>query len=313
MADENGWPEIDPETTAGDIDASLPRTGVRAAASVPQGRPANRRAARAAMAPTSKRSFLPRRAKRSSRSRKKYRIGRSFAVYSIVAALVASVAIPAYAATQSTALRTIQQVAADDAQSIIVASDTAVDTLDRDSYSATTADEIAKKKAEDAAAARARDETSSIASIRSRIDLDMHAPGTGAIRWPLAHVAHVGDGFGSRGGEHQGVDLLDPALTPIFAAMAGVVRVSQESYGGYGVGISIDSVVNGQKVSTLYGHMTRGSRQVQPGQTVEAGQLIGLVGSTGRSTANHLHFEVAINGARVDPLAWLVTNVGPVP
>ncbi|MBN9168540.1 MAG: M23 family metallopeptidase, partial [Microbacterium sp.] len=64
---------------------------------------------------------------------------------------------------------------------------------------------------------------------------------------------------------------------------------------------------------TLYGHMTYGSRVVQAGQTVAAGQVIGLVGSTGRSTANHLHFEVMLNGTHVDPLAWLLTNVGPVP
>ena len=69
--------------------------------------------------------------------------------------------------------------------------------------------------------------------------------------------------------------------------------------------ISIDHVIAGQKVSTLYGHMTYGSRQVGAGQTVQAGQLIGLVGSTGSSTAYHLHFEVHINGSVVDPWAWL--------
>uniref|UniRef100_UPI0005630F5A LLM class flavin-dependent oxidoreductase n=1 Tax=Microbacterium sp. B19 TaxID=96765 RepID=UPI0005630F5A len=53
-----------------------------------------------------------------------------------------------------------------------------------------------------------------------------------------------------------------------------------------------------------------GSRQVQAGDTVAAGQLIGLVGSTGSSTANHLHFEVHINGSVVDPYAWLQQNAG---
>ena len=96
--------------------------------------------------------------------------------------------------------------------------------------------------------------------------------------------------------------------TPIGAAADGVVRISSESYFGYGVAVVIDHVINGQTVSTLYGHMTYGTRAVQVGQTVTAGQIIGLVGSTGRSTANHLHFEVKINGSLVDPMAWLRAN-----
>ena len=68
--------------------------------------------------------------------------------------------------------------------------------------------------------------------------------------------------------------------------------------------------IGGQQVETTYGHMTYGSRAVQAGDTVAAGQLIGLVGSTGQSTANHLHFEVQVNGALVDPLAWLRANAG---
>ena len=56
--------------------------------------------------------------------------------------------------------------------------------------------------------------------------------------------------------------------------------------------------------------MTYGSRQVSVGQSVSAGQLIGLVGSTGSSTACHVHFEVHINGSVVDPWAWLQANAG---
>ena len=300
MAEENDSTAIEPEETATSLTRS--RRATRAAATRPKGGRAARPAAAAAVAAP---------AVKAPRARR--RPVRSLAVYGVIGALVATVAIPAYAASQNTAsARTIQQVAADDAQSLVVASDATESTITRDSYAATTADEISKKKAEEAAAARAR-QTSRVSAASLNIDLNMHAPGSGAIRWPLAHVDHVGEGFGARGGEHQGVDLLDPARTPIFAAMAGTVRVSQDSFGGYGVCITIDSVVNGQKVSTLYGHMTYGSRVVQAGETVAAGQLIGLVGSTGRSTANHLHFEVMLNGTHVDPLAWLLTNVGPVP
>lgn len=101
-----------------------------------------------------------------------------------------------------------------------------------------------------------------------------------------------------------------PAMTPIYAAAAGVVRVSSENYYGYGVGIVIDSVVGGQRLETTYGHMTYGTRQVEVGATVAAGQLIGFVGSTGRSTANHLHFEVKVSGTLQEPIGWLAANAG---
>lgn len=226
----------------------------------------------------------------------------------VIPGLVATVALPAYAAWQPSAqAQTLQKVAESGAQSLVVASQVEAPTIQRDTYSATTPDEIAKKKAAEAAAARAR-ASQSFAALN--IDLNMVGPGTGAIRWPLAHINHIGEGFGARGGEHQGVDLLTDGGTPIFAATSGVVRVSQESFGGYGVCITIDTVINGVKVTTLYGHMRYGSRQVQSGQTVEVGQLIGLVGSTGRSTANHLHFEVHLNGTAIDPLKWLQANAG---
>ena len=247
--------------------------------------------------------------------RRRRRPLRVVAVFGAVGALIAAVALPAYGAlrpAEQAQARTIQQVAQGDAQTMVVASDATAEPLARGGYAATSADEIAKKKAE-AAAAESAPRAAAATVTYSSIDLNMHAPGTGAIRWPLAHVAHVGDGFHARGGEHQGVDLLDPARTPIFSAAAGTVIVSQEVYGGYGVAVVVRSVINGQQVTTVYGHMTYGSRVVAVGQQVEAGQLLGLVGMTGRATANHLHFEVHLNGVAVDPLAWLLTNVGPVP
>ena len=140
------------------------------------------------------------------------------------------------------------------------------------------------------------------------MNIQLTSPGTGEVRWPILNFTK-GRGLGDSG-YHQGVDLLAPGGTTLYAAAAGVVKVSQESHGGYGVAVTIEHVVGGQRVSTLYGHMTYGSRQVVSGQTVEAGQLIGLVGSTGSSTANHLHFEVRINGSIVDPWAWLQANAG---
>lgn len=239
---------------------------------------------------------------------------RSLVVLTMVGGLVATVAIPAFAAGTSALAEdpvTLQQMAVDDAQTFVAASDANATELSRESYAATTAEEIEKKKAEEAAAERARQiAASAAASSRSSVPINiaLTAPGTGEVRWPLLNFTK-GRGLWDSG-YHQGVDLLTSCGTPIYATAAGVVKVSQESYGGYGVAVSIDHVLGGQQVNSLYGHMTYGSRQVSVGQSVEAGQLIGLVGSTGSSTACHLHFEVHINGSVVDPWAWLQANAG---
>lgn len=232
---------------------------------------------------------------------------RSFAVVGLVCVLVPTMVLPAIAApTAQIEPITSHQVAVVDAQKLVVQAAATVSPLTRDSYAATTEEEIARKKAAEAAAERARLAAAAQGST-ANIDLSMVAPGSGDVRWPIYGYT-LAQGFGARGGAHMGVDLLAQSGTPLFAAAAGVVKVSQESYGGYGVAVTIDHVINGQRVGTLYGHMIYGSRQVVAGQHVEAGQLIGLVGSTGRSTAPHLHFETFINGSNVDPYAWLQAN-----
>lgn len=61
-------------------------------------------------------------------------------------------------------------------------------------------------------------------------------------------------------------------------------------------------ISHGNGNTTLYAHMTLGSQRVEVGDTVKQGQVIGLVGSTGRSTGNHLHYEVRVNNVRIDPV-----------
>lgn len=242
---------------------------------------------------------------------------RNAATLVIVGGLVITFAIPAYAAIQvqpSEASVTLQQVAEDDAQSLVIASDTTTATLDRQSYSATTPEEIEKKKAEEAAAAAARAAAAAAVSAASAIDVSMVSPGSGAVRWPVTDF-HIGD-WGLNGYRtaarptHNGVDMLNGAGTPIYAASDGVVRIAQDGYYTYGNAVVIDSVINGQVVSTLYAHMIWGSRLVEVGQTVSAGQMIGQMGMTGYATTPHLHFEVKINGGYVDPWAWLQANAG---
>ena len=253
--------------------------------------------------------------KRGRAGRSSVKPMRTVAIFAAVSALVAAVALPAYAASKplDSGATTLQQMAVDDAQSLVVASEATASPMQRGTYSATTPEEIAKKKAEAAAkeraAASARLASASKSGARlSEADLRLVAAGSGEVRYPLPSGSYYVSRTLSSG--HDGADMVSNAGTPIFAAASGVVRISTDSYYGYGVGIVIDSVVGGQRVSTLYGHMTYGSRQVFSGQRVAAGQVIGAVGSTGSSTANHLHFEVRINGALVDPLPWLQANAG---
>ncbi len=103
-----------------------------------------------------------------------------------------------------------------------------------------------------------------------------------------------------RAKNHTGIDLAVPTGTPIRAALPGTVTVSKYNAGGYGYYVMID---HGNGLVTLYGHCSR--LLVRAGQTVEAGDIIALSGSTGRSTGPHLHFEVRVNGERTDPRAYL--------
>lgn len=106
--------------------------------------------------------------------------------------------------------------------------------------------------------------------------------------------------FGAGGGEfHAGLDVAAPTGTGVLAAADGVVTFSGWK-GGYGNVIIIEH--DGQQVVTRYGHLSR--RYVEEGDTVTAGRLIGSVGSTGRSTGPHLHYEVRIDGKPTNPLAY---------
>lgn len=106
--------------------------------------------------------------------------------------------------------------------------------------------------------------------------------------------------FGPRWGRiHYGLDLGEATGSGIFAADGGVVYHAGYS-GGYGNLVKVD---HGNGMQTYYAHCS--SLLVTKGQRVEKGEKIALVGSTGNSTGPHLHFEVIINGARVDPLDFL--------
>jgi len=97
---------------------------------------------------------------------------------------------------------------------------------------------------------------------------------------------------------HRGVDFAAPTGTPIIAAGSGVVTEAGW-YGSYGRYIRIR---HNSTYDTAYAHMSRIARGVRPGARVEQGQVIGYVGSTGRSTGPHLHYEILVNNRKVNPL-----------
>ena len=96
--------------------------------------------------------------------------------------------------------------------------------------------------------------------------------------------------------QHQGVDLPLKTGDPVYATFCGRVRISQYNRGGYG---NLVIIRHDNGLETYYGHLSE--RLVEPNQWVEAGQIIGLGGSTGRSTGPHLHFETRYYGQSFDP------------
>lgn len=101
---------------------------------------------------------------------------------------------------------------------------------------------------------------------------------------------------------HKGLDMAAPTGTPIYATADGLVGKA-EWFGAYGNYIAIG---HGSELETRYGHLSRLS--VSAGQRVRKGDLIGYVGSTGRSTGPHLHYEVRVAGQAVDPTPYMTEN-----
>lgn len=119
--------------------------------------------------------------------------------------------------------------------------------------------------------------------------------------------------FGMRdGSSHQGIDLAGPIGTPIYAAADGVVSRAGEA-SGFGQWVVLDHVINGQLLSTVYGHID--TYVVEAGQQVRAGQQIATIGNRGQSSGPHLHWETwpggRFGGSAVDPQAQYDASPAP--
>jgi len=104
---------------------------------------------------------------------------------------------------------------------------------------------------------------------------------------------------------HTGIDIAAPKGTPIYATGNGIVT-SADREGGYGITCQIN---HGYGYETLYGHLSKVI--VKPGQKVKRGEIIGYVGSTGLSMAPHLHYEVILNGKKVNPVYFFYNDLSP--
>ncbi len=128
---------------------------------------------------------------------------------------------------------------------------------------------------------------------------------TGYFCWPVVGLFTVTSPFGYRSlGYHRGIDISGASASGslVVAGASGTVTEAGWSTGGYGNYVIID---HGNGVETLYAHMLDNSLMVNAGDKVTKGQAIGRVGNTGYSFGAHLHFEVRINGNRINPAPYL--------
>src|SRR5665647_551547 len=146
-----------------------------------------------------------------------------------------------------------------------------------------------------------KNQTEKLASIPaiqpvSNRDLDRIASGFGMRIDPVYGTPKM----------HKGLDFTAPQGTPIYATGDGIVTTAGFDRGGYGNHVIIN---NGYGYETLFGHMVR--IKVKEGQRVKRGEVIGWVGSTGKSTGPHCHYEVHINGREVDPVYFFYNDLTP--
>lgn len=137
---------------------------------------------------------------------------------------------------------------------------------------------------------------------------NVNITGTGEFSHPCPQCTVITDYYGTRGGNHLGVDFAGGSDNPIYAAADGVVQIANSGLGGSGNWVVIK---HDNDVYTSYMHL-RDLPMVNEGDTVVKGQQIGIMGTTGDSTGPHLHFQVGIGGYginTVDPLGYLDPDI----
>lgn len=154
----------------------------------------------------------------------------------------------------------------------------------------------------DEAAANA--ERAAAESARERAQREIAARAAARLPYVPVPTGRVSSPFGMRGTEmHEGIDFASAMYAPVVAAAAGTVTTAGHPYLAQGDSAAVVIIAHDATLSTLYGHLddTRMKWTVKVGERVEAGQVIGYVGLTGRSSGPHLHFMAFVRGKAVDP------------
>lgn len=247
-------------------------------------------------------THAPRRARRGV-ARRLVAASFSVGVMGAVGLLALSTAAPAEAIAaavserSSTSIQATESITAEargDVQAFVAPSDVAVDSSrEGQSYAAQSIADVA-----------------SSAGISKHTDFFVNDTDA-SIQWPFAVGVSITDSWGPRWGSfHHGIDFIPGVGAEIQAIADGTVRIATESGGAYGVYVVIDHEIDGRRVSSLYAHMLNGSIKVQPGQHVTVGTPLGNTGDTGLSYGPHTHFEIEVDGTRINPLPWLRENTG---
>lgn len=231
----------------------------------------------------------------------------------VVPALLGTLALPAYA-LQTEAVGS-EPVLLADAQSLTVSSEAVVDAVTRDTYSATTADELAAARAQEAAKEAAKRAAATAGSSASYTgdpnDEELKQfLATASPAWVRPLDVAVSSGYGPRAivcngagcstSFHYGIDFPTSCGTPIKAVASG--RVTFVGSGGsFGNQVIVD---HGNGVESVYGHLN-GVYPVTVGQLIESGSHVASVGATGVVTACHLDLKIRVQGEHTDPAAYL--------
>jgi murein DD-endopeptidase MepM/ murein hydrolase activator NlpD len=140
-------------------------------------------------------------------------------------------------------------------------------------------------------------------------------PTTGSVRWPFPYSVGISSWFGPRKSPlpgvssfHKGIDFTPGEGAPTFAIADGTVSMASLSPYGLGNEVIIEHEIDGQHITSVYGHLEMNSIVVKVGQKVKAGDMVGKTGSTGTVTGANMHLEVHVNDVPVDPYTWLKKN-----